>query len=1638
MNYYIDTVTALIQEQLSQNKNGKTLIRLENFNSLDFYFQLGNILENFSKENNIQLLIKLSKNKFEYFKEDSPKEIINSFIEKNWVDTYNQMTLWRNEIILNSSLVLLLGTEEIEDRGGLEDFFKITPETLDLNIKENYHKIFEEKFSKILAGNEKIIDSFYRTIFSVYPKNIFKISSFVDSLNEKEFFTMDKLIEKLFSSLYEWWGIPNFSFSKILSRTHLKNKNKIKELETAINFKERKMFRNLSNPQLAKFQKKIEEYKSEEDFSPYYSYEDLSSDLINYIVGRNIEVIKENLFQVDFNIIKNILDLKITTPKSKTIDKTIYLKGEPIFVFYEAINQGLKNYLSNKDESLDISNIYIDITEVGVANCGDGEERENTIYNFWNNLCKNIKGLKTFINKSELFKFPINYYEKDEFFEIDDLHILKEKKIITKLSPSKSYSHLDINIIIEDVEENRTLYKFQWKFTSLDSWFMNFSQFTEDFLEKIKAKGSFYIPIFEMEKIDNLSQNSNDGNEFFNFIEKNQSNNSYNILESHNIPEFLEDDLIHFGKMTFSLINDLIYLGFYNLVNNNLILDYINKYKKILNLCLKEPIEASEMEKKEFFRIFLYAFTYVNNYKSLLRDEVPTNVLTSPLHPALLEKLSERLIFIKDALEDNSPMDKITNLTTIDSTLDILLGKDSYLITKKSFGNYSLMTPFKENDALEKRLDFNSILKRENALTEDNDSDLSASEKSKYFQDIVQKYIDIFPSSMDGLKLGFINPEELEPIVKCIWDINNILDLEINISLYIYIKEENIGGKSYFVHWINALCDKFKKLQIQVYYTTHCDLDNLNNNLNSYLPEDMDIIFISEALTDSDLKFSEVQKIQIDGLENKFPMVYKPLPFNSNNFKREIEITQNQFQVATLHSKLINKYKNNINSSVELEKSLLKEFKLKDSMKVILSEIKKKGNWIVSMDKGIDKQLLQALDSWDILSITTGKGNSGELNIVIGAGRNQLENIKNKLENRITHLFSNLKYTEGSIDNILKNCFDYIHKLDGINILKTMSLDNTQINNYIGYLMTYMEMEKNEKNWGLIPLDLYTHWFNGVDNRPDYLGITYEFKDNKLYLTCNIIECKVAKKNQVHINKASDQIKAGYSALMKNFDPKIKNLEKRYWLLQLYKAFVYCMSTNNDEDYTKLTEELFLILNGEFEINWKGSVYTYWLNGDDFEKRETSLISTDFPITHYEFPKNIFGKFKIEVLEEEERKEKVIPTMVAEEIKNTTYDREIKNRIKNALLPNNNIEHLELEREYANEMLIKLCKFYNEKRCEVDPGDFLIGPSIIRLRIKLPTTTSFIDIQKKAIDLKLNLRLDKNPHIFPDKDGFVSIDIPRKEQGIIRLEDILPLEEDFKDSLKFILGINEEGKPIWVDLSDSNTTHLLVAGASGGGKSVLLNSIIINIMSNYTPDEVKFIFIDPKYVEMGMYNDSPFLYREIITDIENAIETLEELTQEMDERYKEFAKYRVKDIASYNKIANKKIPRIVVVFDEYADFMEEKEYREDLEKCLKRITQKARAAGIHIIISTQTPKSEIITTTIRNNLSARIALKVNDANASRIILDESGAENLLGKGDMFFKNPNEGILNRLKSPYIPTEELDNILLTLKECYKTNE
>ncbi|MCB6368737.1 DNA translocase FtsK [Blautia glucerasea] len=329
------------------------------------------------------------------------------------------------------------------------------------------------------------------------------------------------------------------------------------------------------------------------------------------------------------------------------------------------------------------------------------------------------------------------------------------------------------------------------------------------------------------------------------------------------------------------------------------------------------------------------------------------------------------------------------------------------------------------------------------------------------------------------------------------------------------------------------------------------------------------------------------------------------------------------------------------------------------------------------------------------------------------------------------------------------------------------------------------------------------------------------------------------------------------------------------------------------------------------------------------------------------------------------------------------------------------------------------------------------GPTVTRYELQPEMGVKVSKIVNLADDIKLNLA---TPDIrieapIPGKAA-VGIEVPNKENHAVMLREILQSQEfqTAKSKLSFAVGKDIAGKPVVTDIA--KMPHLLIAGATGSGKSVCINTLIISILYKASPDEVKLIMIDPKVVELSVYNGIPHLFIPVVTDPKKAAGALNWAVSEMMGRYNTFAEYGVRNLGEYNrKIAKmevpegeepkKPMPQIVIIVDELADLM--MVAPGEVEDAICRLAQLARAAGIHLIIATQRPSVNVITGLIKANMPSRIAFSVSSGVDSRTILDMNGAEKLLGKGDMLFYPQGYQKPARLQGAFVSDEEVSGIV-----------
>ncbi len=337
---------------------------------------------------------------------------------------------------------------------------------------------------------------------------------------------------------------------------------------------------------------------------------------------------------------------------------------------------------------------------------------------------------------------------------------------------------------------------------------------------------------------------------------------------------------------------------------------------------------------------------------------------------------------------------------------------------------------------------------------------------------------------------------------------------------------------------------------------------------------------------------------------------------------------------------------------------------------------------------------------------------------------------------------------------------------------------------------------------------------------------------------------------------------------------------------------------------------------------------------------------------------------------------------------------------------------------------------------DAKPGDVVHGPSVTRYEFTLDQGVKLSKLTNLADDIALALgsggvRIAP----IPNKSSVVGIEVPNRVVTAVRIRDVIDSRAfaEHKSRVAFAVGKDIGGNCIVGDIA--KLPHVLIAGTTGSGKSVCTNSLIVSLLYKSTPEEVRFIMVDPKMVELAPYNGIPHLLIPVVTDPKKAAGALQWAVYEMMKRYKLFSENGVKDLAGFNALAQrneelKKMPTVVVVIDELADLM--LVAAKEVEESICRVAQMGRAAGMHLVIATQRPSSDVITGLMKANIPSRIAFAVASSLESRIILDTTGAEKLVGKGDMLYAPLGAGKPTRVQGCFITPEEIERVVDYVKQ------
>ena len=337
----------------------------------------------------------------------------------------------------------------------------------------------------------------------------------------------------------------------------------------------------------------------------------------------------------------------------------------------------------------------------------------------------------------------------------------------------------------------------------------------------------------------------------------------------------------------------------------------------------------------------------------------------------------------------------------------------------------------------------------------------------------------------------------------------------------------------------------------------------------------------------------------------------------------------------------------------------------------------------------------------------------------------------------------------------------------------------------------------------------------------------------------------------------------------------------------------------------------------------------------------------------------------------------------------------------------------------------------------IEMGEVSVGPTVTQFTFKPADGIKLNKITALHNDLALALAAHpiRIEAPIPGK-SLVGIEVPNQSVAIVGLRELFETREwrDRKSQAVFALGRDVSGKPWTADIT--RMPHLLVAGATGSGKSVCLNTIIMSLLYSNGPDDLKLILVDPKRVEFPVYNGVPHLITPVITEVDKTVNAMKWVVREMNRRFDLLSKTQARDIASYNQRVQDKLPYIVMIVDELADLMVTN--KQDVESQVVRLAQMSRAVGIHLVLATQRPSVDVITGLIKANIPARIAFSVASQMDSRTILDQAGADKLIGRGDMLFSTAEMTFPKRIQGVYVADDEINRVVEYLKSKYEPAE
>lgn len=1449
MKYVVNRIIELIMDN-EPSKDKETMIRVDGFDNIKIYEQVASKLSEELHKEGLTLDIKLAKNKWNAFKKKSDNTtILQSMMQHNWVAEEDSMTHYRN--LHNSNVVVLLGTEDEEDKGGLANFQSITPDILIKTLNGKYHMIFKDE--SLTDSDNEVIDRLYKDLFEFEAIDICKLSDIADSWNGKISNSKD-FIELFFNELPSW-GLP-FRRLELPKRQEIMGRKNV--LAGCHRFIVRQPFNSkMSITQYNKYMKRIDYYNSgEADLAKYpgdndcwseqgiSNYDEFSKILKEFIIGENLSENTSKLLTVDYSIVEDVLEIGVPTGKKPPKDKVKTLIGEPLEVFTNALFTTLAHI---KNADINIENIEFRFSQAEIvcmySDIEDDEEQQQLL-DTWKAICTHCGGVIEYLNKR---MWTVNNNDialscQPEGFLIpaQAYHFIEEDTMIKSASANKSVSKISFSTCY-DVNGKKFHHDFQWKFDAANSWDKNFGELClQDFC---KDKDGIYIPVSEITKINSLIFSKSE-EEFFDRLKESDISFDFNLADyiDRKIPadeKVISARFDEVGKAFTEFAYTIANEGFYTCLAKDcseiskLCSAYANLGKYLRERTFPENL-------KWILDAYINSFNIIGDISVFEAEKEIESCIVPAWHPATLEKINDQKIFFLDGCgewwneaqekekvtekEISDTLSDLLQMSMLQSTLDLFPSYGQvYFGTIASYGAFSL---YGRNDIKnENRL--RDMIHKDAIFDDDFDKNEVArlNDNAKMIYGVMLDYAKAFPNSADNLSIVFIDPSELQPIVAAMYKYidtrrKNNATGKVDISLRILVKPENKGGRNYLAYWMDEFFSQDENVNIHTYlneWSSKAQLEKLLNGNN-------DIAFVMDILKVNNLGFvASHSNVSLAPSQCRFPIVYKPTPISSTSVKRTIELSQPQFKAAYEHTQIV-RYRNNMEKIPDEMYIASKEVSIDSDGQAIVHFLHEKAYWVVCVDSGMDGALLRSDDvhqqDYNIIGFSTGKGAYGQYNLTITTRKTILETIRKKLEDRLYSLF---KWDKEQIKKAAQLCIDEASGLDGISLLSAINPKDENIREFLAYILTSLREEKSRSDSVLkivIHLDSYKHWFDGdidkdEDNsasRPDFLVLEAFFTDDeKLKLKATVTECKTSiyANAEQHKSHALEQVKHGVRRLSKIFNPNSKSIKRRYWYAQLYRALAFAQVTfsNNTEEFAEVSSKLRSILDGNYEIEWNSRILGFWIDmpGD----KEIENVSDD-GITICDVPQKVIQSFLLE-----NRVSDV--DFVNIDAKDFIEDDEQQERIK--------------ERERILEEEIESSQKGKVKRMQ-----FAETYSPIKRNEELSedVPTENAEIQSEDVSVNNTNKETENQNLDDDIEAHdVSDRVPEPAQGDVPQpikEDMIENNDNLED-IRVLIGKSKTSSDVYWEFGSPQMAnrHLLITGTSGQGKTYSIQTMLYEL-----------------------------------------------------------------------------------------------------------------------------------------------------------------------------------------------------------------